>query len=234
MNYRLKYVINRLLAILLVATLGNETNAQEREFMKGTTGISLSYGGSFTGRYYLNEDFGEEAEPEVTAVYSLNIDHNFEENFSLGIAASYQHFRINYDNLEWYDQRDSSYKRSTFYEHISRTNIAFRSLFDIRFGETRTKFYPYLGARLGFSFWRHHHTSPDPDWEDLDLDRNWLSYQIILGFKGYFTRNIGMHFELGLGTPYLWTMGLNFRFGKGRAPLIIEEEPEQAPDYFDQ
>lgn len=206
--------IQAIVLIILLTAFGTKVKAQNEI---GQTDISIGLGGSLIGVYFSSENFAPGAESEVSGVFSVTAETAFHKNFSVGLSVSHQQLRLNYTDYQWYNEDDSVFVVSTFYEGLNRTNIAIRALWHFNLGAFNPRFDPYLGLRSGYSLWRYNHNSPDPDWQELDLKRNWLSYQIVLGAKAYFTDHFGVHFELGLGSPYLIDVGLNYKFG-GTSP----------------
>lgn len=196
-----------LVMLLLASCFGYAQNEQ------GKTDVSIGIGGSFIGFYFLNEDYGPDVEAETSRVLNLSLDHCFSPHFSFGIAASRQRFGLNYNDYEWYDERINAFETSSFSESLTRTNIAFRGLLHYGFMGLNPKVDPYIGLRTGYSIWRYEENSPDPEWVQLDLDRQWLSFQGIMGIKLYFTDQVGMNLEAALGTPYLFAAGINYKFG---------------------
>ncbi len=182
----------------------------------GKTDIGVGIGGSIIGLIFVESEFGPGAEPRTSRVWNLTVDHAFHKNVSAGIAVSHQGLFVEYDDYQWYDEVDSTFVVSSFTEQLSRSNISIRMLFHGNLGAHNPNFDPYLGLRMGYSHWHYIHDSPDPPWDEdgLDLTRNWVSAQILVGAKYYATKNLGFHMELGLGSPYAVAMGVNFKFGK--------------------
>jgi hypothetical protein len=188
----------------LTATAQNEA---------GKTDISIGVGGSAIGLYFEAEEYGPGTDNNASKAFNFNVDCAFTDHVSAGLATTYQQFYIEYNDYQWYNEDDSAFVTSNFFEGLSRTNLALRALYHLNLGTFRPRFDPYVGFRAGYSLWRYNHDSPDPEWQELDLDRTWLSYQVLAGAKFYINDHIGMHLDLGLGTPYLIAVGINYKFG---------------------
>jgi outer membrane protein W len=69
--------------------------------------------------------------------------------------------------------------------------------------------------RIGYQTWAVSNDSNDPFYIDGDEAIEVLSrptVQPLLGARYFFTENIGVNLELGLGSPYVAMVGANFRF----------------------
>jgi len=141
------------------------------------------------------------------------IDFGISKGFSIGITGSYQNETVDYALPQ------------NFTDKVSRTNVAFRFL--LHLCKTNNKLDDYLGFRFGASYW---HDTPSPDnvvgaynyngnpqyiYNTITFLQNTSSlvgsFQILYGLRLYTSDNIGLHFEIGIGSPYLAEGGITFR-----------------------
>lgn len=93
-------------------------------------------------------------------------------------------------------------------------NIGARALFDYA-NEGRLDL--YSGVILGFTNWNvktnNASASYDPS-QDLTFSEEivFAPQVVLFGAQGYFTDNIGANFELSIGAPHFFSIGLNYRF----------------------
>lgn len=137
----------------------------------------------------------------------LNYDFGAAKWFSIGPAISYQLMGVEYIDYEGTGE--------DFTTKIGRLNFAVRPLFHYA---NNGRLDMYSGFRVGVTKWSLNTDSSSPDYdpyEDVTFSRNGFlpSFQLVLwGFRGYVTPNIGLNMELALGSPHLFSGGLNYRF----------------------
>ncbi len=142
-------------------------------------------------------------------VLQLTYDFMVTERISVGAAASHQYYKVDDENTN---------------EHIkvTRSNFAVRGLF--HYGNS-DKLDMYSGIRLGLTNWGIHAQLPDLDESDptvQQFQRDMEDYikgglvfapqLVAFGMRYYFTDNIGAHGEFSIGSPYVVSAGVNFRF----------------------
>jgi hypothetical protein len=155
----------------------------------------------------------------ISPVYSGIIDYTFFNYMSIGICGAYQWVTDNPVYITLYGF-PSGYAKQTIIvpwetEKITRENIAIR--FTVKLPLLNILNY-YAGVRVGESVWTDKITSdsnktggyiyttmPSP------IIHN-LSFQILNGLELFPIYNIGIHIELGVGTPYFLEGGITFRF----------------------
>jgi|GEM_PF-1148045 hypothetical protein len=138
-------------------------------------------------------------------VYNGAIDYGIKYNTTLGLAMSYQEATGVPLTLDKTGQADNS-------EYFTRFNCGFRVLHYI---VHTYSLFVYSGFRLGISYWR-----------DIPIDINepskidavttlgdqsiYPSIQVLFGCKLIY-RVIGLHLEVGIGTPYFAEAGLSIK-----------------------
>ncbi|HXP50353.1 MAG TPA: hypothetical protein VN922_10380 [Bacteroidia bacterium] len=208
MNHSIKYLI-----VFLISLGFKPSNAQltisagpgASFFLIGSQGITSDYW-RYTSR---PAPASQLYEPPA---YNFWADYKLSKRSAVGLAACYQYFNflpnIVYDSLQ---------RRMT----VSRLNIAGRYLYYYNRKDTTSSYIPYLGVRVGLSFWKGAAapgTYPFTFYSSLSK-KSWIlpSVQGFWGFRCYpFTnvKNLGLNCELGIGTPYFVEAGLVYRFQK--------------------
>jgi hypothetical protein len=127
---------------------------------------------------------------------------------SAGLAASYQGEVLSWGVL--------SNQPLNFSDKITRINLSGRILFHLPMKSTHFDF--YTGIRSGASFWHDIESSsnivPPGFYGGYFLTKSNLtvpSFQFLLGLRYYPIKWLGIHVELGFGSPYLVEGGLSFR-----------------------
>ncbi len=143
----------------------------------------------------------------VSPAINLTGDYSFRNDQSVGICVTYQ-------KLNDIPQTENT-SITGYTESITRTNIALRYLFHfIKNTNTDT----YVGTRIGLSFWVDGILPlSSQQYTQLAMGRSSFvlpSLQLLFGYRRYFSNTIGVHVELGIGTPYLAEAGITFRICK--------------------
>ncbi|MBL7884477.1 MAG: hypothetical protein JNL69_10445 [Bacteroidia bacterium] len=150
--------------------------------------------------------------PFLVASYDVGLS----ELLSLGASYSRQEYRYYYD---YYDVQYSLFiNRET--DRYVRENYGLRVLF--HFGKKET-LDMYAGVRLGLTVWNINSTNPNNEYKpENNSDTPWslrvnvknthYTAQALYGFRYYFSKNVGLNFEVGIGPPGLIMLGLNIRY----------------------
>lgn len=154
-----------------------------------------------------------------TIIPNISIDYNISNCFSIGIASSYQSETVN-----WTPQ-GGPYSQAYSNDKISRFNIATRILYHLN--KQNSSFDHYIGFRPGCSFWDDIPNNMvlnqyNPNGTPSNAQRGWGTFinnphyilfnlQVLYGMRIYYGGNIGFHFEVGIGQPFLIEGGLNYR-----------------------
>ncbi|HTA83315.1 MAG TPA: hypothetical protein VK783_10290 [Bacteroidia bacterium] len=166
--------------------------------------------------------------PSYTMNRGGSIDFGISNLFSIGIAASYQD-----ETLVWILENNSfpgtpsSYPNS---DKISRTNIALRFLYHF---PVKSKIIDmYTGIRPGMSFW-HDTPSPNnipfgfsgPNGTGTPIPSTFIenstmqvfSFQALFGAQVCVSNLVGVHVNIGIGSPYLAECGITVRINTHKA-----------------
>jgi len=176
-----------MMAMTFAITPNNEINAQQEA---GEVVISAGAGYSLISRLIT---VGSNAS-SIPPIY-LNVDYGVTENFSIGLAGSYNSF--SYDDIDIFGDPLSVTG--------TRNNIAARALF--HFGDN-PKLDQYAGLRAGMTLWGYQDSDNIAE-ENLNL--NVSSFRVLYGLRAYLTDNLAVNFEVGLGSPYIFNGGIAYR-----------------------
>lgn len=184
--------------------------AQNQDF--GST-LSINAGFSAVGSLIsIADDFSADTKSYAVPAIQLTYDKGIQKWFSIGLATSYQAMGIEYRGYEY--MQDGETVTEDFKTNISRLNVAVRPLF--HYGNIN-RFDMYSGLRVGVTNWSINTKSNDPEYDpenDVSFGNgiNFSAQVILYGLRAYFTDNLGANFELALGSPHFFSMGLNYRW----------------------
>jgi hypothetical protein len=142
----------------------------------------------------------------ITPNLGAIIEYGITKKTSIGLAASYQSEIIDPDE-------------SPYTDFITRINMAVRILQHLN--KRNPKFDSYIGIRFGDSYWTdvptirsyYPYSSSIPQIYFINKPSLWVpSVQLLYGMRIYLSNSMGIHFEVGIGSPYLAEAGISFRF----------------------
>jgi hypothetical protein len=137
-----------------------------------------------------------------TPAYNATLDYRIISWLSIGAAIAYQSFtdipEYGFDPAYWE------------VEKISRLNISGRLLYHLTNARNVDC---YLGMRIGSSSWKDSIQSTGTTAPRVYTCGNFVrgSFQALVGARIFIFYNLGVHFEGGIGTPYLLEGGLTLR-----------------------
>lgn len=148
--------------------------------------------------------------PEITSrspAYNCTADYRFIRQLSIGIGWSYQ-------SLTDYPATASyTIKATQENEQISR--YQFSGIIAVHFSKDAMKDI-YAGYRMGESVWTERVSMisnvPLSDWRTFNGNATSINYQVFFGYRYFPIYNFGLHFEVGIGSPFLLECGLTYRF----------------------
>ncbi len=142
----------------------------------------------------------------VTPAYNCTIDYSIFPRFSLGVGGAYQSLTdipiYNQDNYAtWELEKIIKYSFTTrFLYHFVKI----------------PKYDAYIGLRTGMTTWKeqilYNNLGPQNLFTTIPPYSQNISFQILFGYRIFPIYNVGIHFELGIGNPYLVEGGITFRF----------------------
>ncbi len=141
----------------------------------------------------------------------LGYDYFFNKNMSLGIIGSTQSMGMKVSYLVFKNPNDVTRRFNDIDIKVKRRYIGLR--FNYHF-INNTLNDLYIGARFGGVFWK---LSPAITDTDLDnkLNANFpgtVLPSLALGYKHKIKERVGIGLELSLGTPQLFSYGVDYRF----------------------
>lgn len=175
--------------------------------------LSVNAGFSAVGSLIsVSDNFSDNTKSYAVPAIQVTYDKGIQKWFSLGLAASYQAMGIEYKDYEY--TQDGETVSEDFKTSISRLNVAIRPLF--HYGNLN-RLDMYSGLRVGVTNWSINTQTNDPEYDpenDVSFGNgvNFAAQIILYGLRGYFTDNLGANFELALGAPHYFSMGLNYRW----------------------
>lgn len=187
-------------------------NAKGQSTITGGVGFSLAGMIFSTIKNAANDVPGSNIELKSTPGMLLNYDYGLADKFSVGLAFSYQQFKLEYTDMEYTNSAGYT-DTASWDDKVSRMNVAIRPLF--HFGNN-PDLDIYAGARIGFTRWAANSSHPDPTYNFDDAWGNSFSsrvrVQTLFGLRYFFTPSIGFNSEFAIGAPYFFMMGINYRF----------------------
>ncbi len=163
----------------------------------------IGFGGVF---FPIQRNFTDYGISDRTANLGAVIEYGVTKKMSVGFAVSYQSEIIDPDE-------------SPYTDFVTRINIAVRILHHLN--KRNPKFDSYIGIRFGDSYWTdvptlrsfYPYSSSIPQIYFINQPSLWVpSIQLLYGMRIYLSNSMGIHFEVGIGSPYLAEAGINFRF----------------------
>ena len=211
MLFRSKKMKKLLLCFIASGMLFSSSINAQREQNQVVVSAGMGYSiGQALLKAILNATLEASGTNTVSSIPIINVmaDYGITENFSLGVAYSFNKF-------SWSDSIiDTSGVISSVDLSAARHNIGVRPLF--HFGNNE-KVDLYTGARLGTSIWALSGSATDSQGNSTgastDIPTGVVTVQALFGVRTYFTDVIGANFEVGIGNaPYFVAGGLSFKF----------------------
>lgn len=143
----------------------------------------------------------------------LTYTYKFYDRVSLGVGLSRQVFSIRYRGYE-YEGEDGTTLLDNFTTYIRRFNIAGLALVHYNRGSVVAL---YSGLRLGISRWTFDTNAKDINYTvgrflSFALGTQVAPQLILVGGNTYFTPHFGANFEVGIGAPHLFSVGVGYRW----------------------
>lgn len=199
--------------LMIVASVGlllaaNPAAAQVEE---GNVIIDPYYGYPNFGKTLVSSAISEDAEnTKATGIgpLGLRVEYMLADNLGLGID-----FIYNSSGIEGDVTRTDSLGNSAVYtDKASMQRIRVMLRFNYHFVQTDA-LDAYIGGGAGYNtrIWKY--TSTDPSYEEPSVSGSLLpvAFRAALGARYFFTDNIGLNAEIGLGGPVL-SGGISIKF----------------------
>lgn len=193
------------LAVLLGLTF---TKASGQAMEEGNFGVNIYYGfpNFFNALIKNYADPDADAEAKSMGPIGGNFEYMVSDKFGIGMEVNYSTVSI-----EWRDT-DSTTGVSTFTHKVSLNRTRIMPRFNIHFGSSEN-FDGYFGVAAGYLMTKYKYETNDPNGQDDEAPGLFpFAMRVALGGRYYFSDNIGLHVELGLGGGALVHGGLSFKF----------------------
>lgn len=138
---------------------------------------------------------------ENTVVFMATYDLKIMKFLSIGAAYSYQDLSYDYSVF----RTDTITYRGNFTDEVKRTNIGVRILY---YFQNTDDLDIYTGLRAGYTEWKMRRTFEE---DFTGYRNNKYKIQAVFGGRGFLHKNFGFMCEVGIGDPYLWTLGFCVR-----------------------
>ena len=204
--------------LVLVSVTATNTYAQ-KEVEKGTVAIDAYYGFPNLLTTAVKAIYSQETEYETYKVSGfgpagIRGEYFITDHIAFGADINYSN-----TNVEWTENRDEYiggglYITHTYNYKVSVPRLRALGKFNFHFGASE-HFDWYAGAGLGYNHTAVTFTSNDPNYVNEDLKNALVipvTGRIDFGGKFYFTDNIGLGFEVGLGGGPLASLGICAKF----------------------
>jgi len=216
-SYRRIKTLKRItqLSIILLFSLASMAQTQEGEKV-----ISLKIGFSATGG--LIKGVGNNSDIDIDSLgtgdvsvsglpaLSASFDYGFSENFSLGALISYQEFTGSVRNYTF--SNADSFKLEDFSFNLKRIYLGIEP--KLHWGGSNEKIDLYTGIRAGYILWSNNIETTDKNFDlfnRFNVGRPSVAL-VPLGGNFYFNEDTGANFEIAIGAPYLFTVGVQHKF----------------------
>jgi outer membrane protein W len=192
----------------LTYSLGSYVNAQA--VRQGNFIIDPYYGAPNFGKKFA-ENFATDGEVKIKGIGPMGarVEYMLADKFGVGVDFIYNSVSLTgmADSL---NNDGTVFKSYEVKAKSSRTRIQAR--FNYHFTES-DKVDAYFGAGVGTNMRSFKLTTDYPNYDDSKANGTLLpfSMRVCLGMRYYFTENIGMNAEMGLGGP-IGSIGLSLKF----------------------
>lgn len=205
--------MKKILSIILAGFICvNTATAQDRALSEGNSSVNLFYGANLLTSFYKGLASQNAVDVKVTGVGPVGLMYEYmvTDGVGLGVEASYAS-----TSLSYIDPSTDANGLVTNYQwnlKFATTRAFFRANFHFTKSEKFDGYFFVAGGYRGSSFTV---SSTDPTFvkEDYKLPRVVPPYGFKpgLGFRYFFTDNIGINMEIAIGTPVMGG-GLSFKF----------------------
>jgi len=199
--------------IALTFGVNNKVSAQVEE---GSILFDLYYGypnGGKTAFDFLADQGGLNLESKGIGPIGARFEYMVADNLGVGVDFNYVGSSLSYDDtVSVYNSTTSMWETDTYNYKYTRNKIRVSARVNYHFVSTDAVD-AYVGFGAGYKHKINKFTSSDPNAEDLEGALNLIpvAVRICIGTRFFFTDNIGINLELGLGGP-LMSGGLTLKF----------------------
>jgi len=216
----MKKIITLLFTISITSFTYSQTDANPSvDFNNNSsdaTGLAVSEGSIIITAYYggpnlnatileaMYSNIGENSPAASLGPVGGTFSYMVTDAVGVGLDVNYTNLSISWDD----NSVDSSGASVNYNYKVGMSTVRIMPRFDFHFG-TSEKFAPYIGLAAGWRNRTYYTETNDPSFNDSDAEGfNPIAFRIAAGGSIYFTDNIGINLELGLGGGGLVRGGL--------------------------
>jgi opacity protein-like surface antigen len=193
-------------ALFACLMLISSTESKAQALAQGGIAIDTYYGVLSVSKAFIEDN--NEDNDNYTYSYVGPVGGRFEymasDKVGLGFDANYTIFTADWDTYD-------SASATTYHYTGTRKITRFMPRFNIHFGASES-FDAYFGVGIGYRGVTYKITTNDPDGGDEGDGLLPWAARICLGGRYYFTENIGVNFEMGVGGGTMLHLGASFKF----------------------
>lgn len=206
-----KSIVLIVAAVISFTTLSAQSS--DRALSQGKSSVNVFYGVNLLTSFYKGLASQEAVDVKVTGVGPVGLMYEYmvTDGIGLGVEASYASTSLSYIDRNT-DPTTGVITDYTWQLKFATTRAFFRANFHFTKSENFDAYFFVAAGYRGTSFTVN---STDPSFvkEDYKLPRVAPPYGFKpgLGFRYFFTENIGINSEIAIGTPVM-SAGLSFKF----------------------
>ena len=201
------------LLFFLCLTLVTQVPLRSQTFDKGTSVVTVGYGVpnlitlTFRAIYKISDHTNYSF--SAMGPILLRYEYGITKNIGIGLAGGYTTASVAYTFKDW---NVTKTEKIDYTAKITWKSPSVGPRLNIHFG-TNDKVDPYFGVGAGWSGQTFTYTDSSP-WEDSypKLGTSSFYFNLGIGFRYYFTENIGLYAEAGWDKAALFQLGLAGRF----------------------
>ena len=209
----MKKVKKLLCLFALAAAIAPASKVNAQAVSKGSIIIDPYYGFPNFGKSIADDIQGTGLTVKGLGPCGLRFEYMVADKLGLGVDFIYNSYSVSYDDtVSTYNSSTNQYESNTYNYKLGMQRIRPQVRLNYHFVRTDAVD-SYIGFGAGGNIRTWSAESTEPNFEDTSDQGTLLpvSMRIALGTRFYFTDNIGLNLELGLGGPVLST-GLSVKF----------------------
>lgn len=211
--------ITKPLIVLLIFIAGTFQNSSAQSVEEGNFNITVQYGfpdlfKSVIKRAYNDANLYENLEIKGFGPASIRAEYMVADKIGIGVLFNYTTTTISYIENSTYIDTAGNIATSPYDYTLKLNRMRILPRFAFHFGNS-DKFDGYFGVAAGYYNATLSFETNDPNVSDDDF--NWsnltpVGFRLDVGGNYYFTDNVGMNFEIGLGGGPLINAGIALKF----------------------
>lgn len=186
------------------------TNAQALE--QGNSAVDAYYGFVSLGKALWMEMGGDGASAKYFGAIGARYEYMVSDKMGVGAEFNYTDMELVWED-DYVDSTTVPPTTTKYSYRFDRTVIRFMPRFNIHFGGSED-FDGYFGVAVGYRSAKTSYSDNDGDSSNDETIEGLspLAMRLAIGGRYYFTDNIGIHMEFGIGGGNMLHGGLSFKF----------------------